>query len=363
MNLIFYRMHTNIAFNRKGPGKVPGTAILIFILLTSVSCMRTVYVPVLKPAPVHIGSHIQSVAVIDRATPVDDTLRVIDALTASIPNLNREASQKAVDGLVINLHRSPGYNVIRSAERLTTPAVRGNWPPPMSWDEVEELAAKYDSDAIIVLELFNSEFILTNGATKLPPKTEGGGLEILRRRFYAEGIAGVKLGFRIYDLHMKSIADEYMFNHNSRIAVEGNALQVAAGGLVDHRRAVNDASFHSGRIYADRISPQWLRLNRDFFTKGRFNRDFKIGVRRATINDWEGAREAWHESVNSRRRKTAGRSAYNLALMYEIAGDLELAREWAQHSYTDFRIRKARQYVYKLDRRIREQRIIENQMQ
>jgi hypothetical protein len=347
-------------FNKTGISKMPVTGLLLILVLGSASCMRTVYVPTLKPAPVHLGSHIRNIAVVDRATPENDSLTVVDVLTANIPNLNREASQKAVDGLVLSLDRSPGYNVLRTAERLTTSAVRGNWPPPLSWNEVEELAEKYDSDAIIVLESFNSEFILTDGATSLPPKPEGGGGEILRRRFYVEGIAGVKLGFRVYDLQTKSIADEYMFNHNSRVKVEGNAFQMVAGGLIDHRQAVNEAGFNSGRIYADRISPQWLRLNRDFFTKGRGNRDFKIGVRRATVNDWDGAREAWHRSVESRRRKTAGRSAYNLALMYEIAGDLDLAREWAQHSYTDYRIKKARKYVYKLDRRIREQRITAN---
>jgi hypothetical protein len=356
-------MRAKTSSKKTGIMAFPSACLIMFLLLASVSCMRTVYVPTLKPAPVHLGSHIQNIAVVDRATPENDTMKVLDVLTASIPNLNREASQKAVDGLVLNLERSPRYNVVRTPERLTTPAVRGNWPPPMGWNEVESLAKKYNSDAIIVLESFNSEFILTDGATRLPPKTEGGGGEILRRQFYVEGIAGIKLGFRIYDLQTKSIADEFMFNHNSRVSAEGNALQMVAGGLIDHRQAVNEASFHSGRIYADRISPQWLRLNREFFTKGRGHRDFKIGVRRATVNDWSGAREAWHRSVDSRRRKTAGRSAYNLALMYEIAGDLDVARDWAQHSYTDFRIRKARDYVYKLDRRIREQRITASQME
>ncbi len=349
-----YRVKGNIGF--------PATKLIFLTILIFSSCMRSVYVPVLQPAPVHLGSHIRTIAVVDRATPENDTVTVVDVLTGSISNINREASQRAVDGLVRSLANSPGFNVIRTAERLTTPAPRGNWPPPLGWAEVEALAARYDSDAILVLESFDSDFIVTDGATKLPPRSEGGGGEILRRRFYVEGMAGVKLGFRIYDLQQKSIADEYMFNHNSRVEVEGNALQMVVGGLIDHRQAVNDASFRSGRVYADRISPQWLRLNRDFFTKGRRNRDFKVGVRRATVNDWEGAREAWHESAKARRRKTAGRSAYNLALMYEIAGELELAREWAQHSYTDYGIKKARQYVYKLDRRIRNQRIAEQQI-
>jgi hypothetical protein len=340
---------------------IRNTGLFIVTLLFLNSCMQGVYVPVLTPAPVHLGSHIQKIAIIDRATPENDTLTVLKVLTGSNPNVNREASQKAVDGLVRSMSNTSRYSVVRTAERLTTPSSRGNWPPPLSWSEVESLAARYESDAILVLESFNSEFIITDGATKLPPKTEGGAGEILRRRFYVEGVAGVKLGFRIYDLQRKSIADEYMFNHSGRVEVEGNALQIAVGGLIDHRHLVNDVSFQSGRIYADRITPAWIRLNREFYKKGKGNYDFSIGVRRARVHDWEGAREAWHESVKARKRKTAGRSAYNLALMYEIAGDLELAREWAQYSYTDYGTKKAREYVILIERRMRNQKIAEQQ--
>ena len=341
--------------------------ILFALVLTAVvslgSCMQSVYVPVLRPAPVQLGSHINNIAVIDRATPENDTLKALDVLTGSIPNLNREASQRAVDGFVSTLQNSPRYTVTRTAERLTSPAVRGNWPAPLSWEEVGEMAARYESDAILVLETFDSEFILTDGATRLAPQSEGGVGGILRRKFYVEGIAGVKLGFRIYDFQNKAIADEFMFDHKSRVQVEGNALQMVAGGLIDHKQAVNDAGYHSGRIYAERISPGWVRLNREFFKKGGRDRDFKIGVRRARVHDWEGAKEAWHKSVTSRRRKTAGRSAYNLALMYEISGNLDIAREWAQHSYTDYRTKKARQYVINIERRMRTENITVQQMQ
>jgi hypothetical protein len=352
-----------LIIHRRKPGNnIQVYGILLLIILTFGSCMQGVTVPVLRPAPVHLGSHIQKIAVIDRATPENDSLKVMDVLTGTIPNLNREASQSAVEGLVRTLERSPRYSVNRTAERLTTPASRGNWPPPLSWNDAGIMAAKYDCDAILVLECFDSDFIITNGATMLPPKSEGGGGEILRRRFMVEGVAGIKIGFRIYDIQNQSIADEYMFNHNARVEVEGNALQMVAGGLIDHRQTVNDASFHSGRIYAERISPNWIRVNREFYKKGKGNHEFKIGVRRASVHDWEGARESWHKSVNARKRKTAGRSAYNLALMYEIAGDLELAREWAQYSYTDYGTKKAREYVLKLERRIRDQRIEEQRL-
>ncbi len=338
---------------------VYSSGLLLIVIIVFGSCTRTVYVPVLQSAPVNIGSHIQVIAVVDRTTPEKpDEQNIGSVLTGSRPELNREAAQRAIDGLVRSLESSNRYDVIRTAERLTTPASRGNWPSPLSWEEVEAIALKYNSDAVLVLESFSSEFIPTDGATSGPASGRG---EILGRRFFVGGVAGVKLGFRIYDPQYMAISDEFMFDHKSRWEAEGNAIQMVVGGMIDYRQAVNEAGLQSGIIYAERISPRWLRLNREFFTKGRWNRDFKVGVRRATVNDWEGAREAWHESANSRRRKVAGRSAYNLALMYEILGELDVAREWAQYSYTDYGIRKARSYVRKLENRIRQQRIAEEQ--
>ncbi|MFO7923177.1 MAG: DUF6340 family protein [Bacteroidales bacterium] len=352
-------MKTELTFSGKNKTAFTAKGLLIVVILVFSACSRTVYVPVLEPAPVDIGSHIKTVAVVNRTTPENpDEVAVESVLTGSMPGLNREAAQRAIEGMVRTLESSPRYSVIRTAERLTTPEIPGNWPPPVSWSEVESLISRYKSDAILVLESFDSDFIVTKGAVSNP--SAKGGL-ILGRKFYAEGVAGIKLGFRIYDLQYKTIADEYMFDHHQRWQSEGNALQMVVGGLIDHRQAVNEASFQSGIIYAERISPRWIRLNRDFFTRGRGDPDFKVGVRRATVNDWEGAREAWHKSVNSRKRKTAGRSAYNLALMYEIAGELDVAREWAQYSYSDYGIRKARKYLYKLERRIRIQRIAEEQ--
>ena len=339
----------------------PTLRYLLIILLVFSACSRTVYVPVLKPAFVDAGPHVQTIAIVDRTTSENTAAGIIESvLTGTTPAMERDGAQRAVEGLYSTLENSPRFTVIRTTERLTTPAIRGNWPPPLTWDELVSLSVKYRSDAILVLESFNADYIVTDGARTVSRKVEG--KEVPRREYYAQGVASVNLGFRLYDVKYKAVADEYMFSHNARWETSGTAIQMALGGLIDRRHAINDVSFQSGVMYADRISPQWIRLNRDFFTKGRGNNDFRIGVRRATVNDWHGATEAWHRSALSRKRKTAGRSAYNLALMYEIHGDLHKAREWAQLAYTDYGINKARTYVSALERRIRDQRITEDQL-
>ncbi len=333
----------------------------LLILLAFASCTRTVYVPVMRPAPVDVGSHIKSVAVVDRTVPEDTTAHIVESvITGSLPGLNREAAQRSIEGLVRTLENAPRYGVVRVPERLTNPEIRGNWPPLLSWDSIESIAGKYDTDAVLVLESFSSDLIVTDGKSNLRPPEERGTL--LRRDFHTRGIARVKLGYRLYDVQTKTIADEFMFTHDDRWESSGNIIEMAVGQSINHRHLVNDVGFHAGIMYAERISPRWIRLNREFFTKGRFNNNFKIGVRRATVNDWNGAMDAWYRSVNSNYRKTAGRSAFNLALMYEIHGDLVKARDWAQTAYTDYGIRKARKYVSDLERRMRQEAVTDHQL-
>ncbi|MFW5793612.1 MAG: DUF6340 family protein [Bacteroidota bacterium] len=332
---------------------------LIIIILIAASCTRTVYVPVQKPAAVYVGSHIQNLAIVNRSTPEDSKLsNATDMLTGSLPGINKEAAHNAIEALYRNLQNSYRYeNVVRVAEEYKTPVLWGNWPPVLSWDEIEKICKKHDVDAVIVLESFDSNFLITDGSRKVTKK-DSEGKESALREFYAEGVATVKLGFRMYDPARKEITDEHMFQHVKKWESTGNALQIVLGGLIDNNKAVNETAIVSGSVYANRISPQWQRVNREFYTKGRGNADFKIGVRRATVNDWEGAMEAWHKSVNSSKRKTAGRSAYNLALMYEIMGDLETAKEWAQTAYIDYGIKKGRKYSNILQRRIREAELL-----
>jgi len=62
--------------------------------------------------------------------------------------------------------------------------------------------------------------------------------------------------------------------------------------------------------------------------------------------------QLWEKySVNS-SKKIGGRACYNLALGYEVTGDLQSAHTWAQKAYVDFGLRKAKEYDDLLQYRI-----------
>ena len=328
--------------------------IFVFSLFV-LSCTRTVYVPVQRPAQVYVDQSVQRLALIDRSETERNAVNITEGIiTGTLPGLDEEASQAAMNGLASSLQEYQRFQVVRTSEQLKSPVtLPGQWPSILDWNHVEQLCRKYDVDGLLILEAFDSNFIVTDGSREVEKKEEEGRVRKVRE-YYAEGVATVTLGFRFYHPASRTVIDEHRYSRNRKWEAKGNLLQLAMTNLIDHREAVMQVSAQSGSLYATRISPHWYRANRSFFTKGKRDANFDIGVRRATVNDWTGAMEAWERSASSSKRKTAGRSYYNLALMYEIQGDLETALTHAQKAYTDSGVKQARSYSNILRRRIQD---------
>jgi len=89
--------------------------------------------------------------------------------------------------------------------------------------------------------------------------------------------------------------------------------------------------------------------------------NIKIGARMMEVNNWDEAIVYLSEAVNTGKRKTKGRAAHNLAVVYEILGDLETAKLWAQDAWAKYRNKGSKNYSFILGNRIKEQRVLEYQ--
>lgn len=262
--------------------------ILIFSLFV-LSCTRTVYVPVKRPAQVYVDQSVQRLALIDRSETERNAVNITEGIiTGTLPGLDEEAAQAAMNGLASSLQEYQRFQVVRTSEQLKSPVtLPGQWPSILDWRQVEQLCNKYNVEGLLILEAFDSNFIVTDGSREVEKKEEGGRVRKVRE-YYAEGVATVTLGFRFYHPGSRTVIDEHRYSRNRKWEAKGNLLQLAMTNLIDHREAVMQVSAESGSLYATRISPHWYRANRSFFTKGKKDANFDIGVRRATVNDWTG---------------------------------------------------------------------------
>ena len=228
-----------------------------------------------------------------------------------------------------------------------------SFPEPLAWDKVEALCKQYKVDALVSLETFDSDWIVTNGTKK---KADGG------IQIYARGVATVNCGFRLYDPSKKTIADQYHFSHNETWETGGGSIMAAVGALMNKNAAIQDASFKAGIVYGERITPSWIRIDRDYFRKSKHDPYLAEGARMMEVNDWDRAIEALGKAVDTGHPKTKGRAAHNLAVVYEILGNLEEAKKWASEAWGRYGEKRSRDYGYQLNRRINEQRVLDQQL-
>jgi tetratricopeptide (TPR) repeat protein len=336
--------------------------VCLSLILSFSACTKTVYVSVMKPALINVPHRIKTVALINRTLPDNNVANIIEGvLTGETPGEDKEGANQALAGLNSALINSPRYEVKFTEVKIKGSGSGGVLPAPLSWTEIENICKEYNADAVVSLETYDSDFIVTN-SSKLVEKNENGQVRKVPE-YYAKGVATVKLGFRFYDPGLKTIPDQYNFSHVRNWSTAGPNLAAALAGLVGRNAAVNQVSNAAGSIYATRIAPTWVTESRKFYKKSHGNASIAEGFRRAMVKDYQGAEEAWKTAISTTHGKTAGKAAFNLAVAYEIQGDLEEAKKWIIKSYSDYNVKKARKYSPVIDRRIWERDKLQKQLE
>jgi tetratricopeptide (TPR) repeat protein len=330
---------------------------LTFFLFSSMAWVR---INLLKPALYVYPEYIKTVAILDRSAPLDaEKNKIEEAVTLEMYNQDEQAVRRVMDGLIDACSEFNLYQLEKINERYPGGGKKAVFPKPMSWDKIASLCQKYQVDAILAIEIFDSDFIVTNPAQVVKQAVEG--VMNPGRGIDLNGIAIVNFGIRLYDPVSKKIADEYQVSHRVTINAGAYSVQDAINYVMNKVEAINQAGYFAGRTYGERITPSYYTVVREFYNKPRKNIDIRMGVRKSEVADWNGAIEDWTRALNAKRR-IAGRAAYNIAVGWEVLGDIEKAKEWASRAYTDYNEKMAKYYYDQLVYRQNEEAIIRRQI-
>ncbi len=281
------------------------------------------------PAEINVPGNIKSLAIINRSQIDKKGLSIIEGgLTGEGINQDKAASQICLDGLFTRLNNSRRYTAVRTQKNYTNSGMGVEFPDPLNWTEIESLCNEFKSDAIISLDIFDSDFL--------------------------GNYAQVKVGFRLYDLSTRTIIDQINYSQKMAWSQPATSVQSVISRVLDKNDAIRDAAHQAGVRYGERISPTWYRVHRIYYNHGKGSNDLKVGARMMDVNDWDAAIEALNNAMNDRHRKVKGRSAHNLAVIYEILGEYDLAREWAQAAWGKYRNKDSKNYSYALGQRMAE---------
>ncbi len=331
---------------------------LLALLGLSSCSMSHLYIRALQPAHVPLGEHVRTIGLVNRTKPENVKANVLEGiLTGEGLYEDKSGVASAFGGLHTALNNSPRFAIKQTNLFLPGSGVGNILPPPLPWEEVARICQEYGTDALCVVETYDTDIQIIPG-----PRLGGGSGNLLQRlEFVANLNAQVKIGFRLYDLQNRTIQDEFRFNHQLGWSSVGPSPQEAINALLNKREATDRVSYIIGELYAARISPSWITLERDYYKKGG-GREMKQAYRLAYVNNWNEAAEIWEGVEGSSGRKTAGRAAYNLAIAMEVLGRLEEAKTWASKAYARYGNKNAREYNRLLERRIKNNLRLENQL-
>lgn len=316
-----------------------------------------------QPAPVVLSPDIKRIGLVNRSTPSEahkSADQIDKILSVEGLRLDQEGSASALEALKASLLTNGiAEEIIILEPTDETSKGLGILPASLPWETIEELAQVYQLDVIFSLAFYDTNTKVDYRATTmLLPNNLGIEVAVPAHELILH--TSINNGWRIYDVHGKRIADEFIYNNQVVSMGKGINPIKAYEAIAGRKEAVIQYSNNMGSAYVSRLQPSYRRISRDYYVKGSNN--FVVAKRRAQTGDWQGAALLWEKETINSNPKIAGRAYYNMAIINEINGDLETAMDWASKAYSDYNNKLALRYLNTLEHRSSQNAELERQL-
>jgi len=109
----------------------------------------------------------------------------------------------------------------------------------------------------------------------------------------------------------------------------------AMSGLPKRTDALIDAALNAGQKSVNRFIPYWEKVDRYFFNS--YNKFMKQGMDSVYVKNWDAAIGCWEKAIEkSKNSRIQAQAQNNIAIAYEILGDIDKALDYANQSYYSF---------------------------
>ncbi len=327
--------------------------------------MRNVNMQSMRPAAFEVPSHIQSIVIVDRTEFNKEGVNILEGvLTGELPGQDKAALQEGIYAMQNTFSRSPRFQIKVATQRMKGNSITAAFPDPMPWKSIREFNRQYETDAVLAIEMFDTDFIVTKGDRMVTKQVKQGDETVEKevKEYYAEGIESVKIGFRLYDPKNNQIIDQANYTRTNTWEATGTSITDAVANLISKNEAAKYVTRLAANAYVNKITPMPITIRRQFYAKSKKVNAIPAGSRMADVNQWEDAARTWSNAISIAPTKEAGYLAYNTAVAYEVLGDYDLAIKWAQDGWVKYGNKKARDYVNSLNYRISQEDRVDRQL-
>lgn len=338
--------------------------IVFSTLFFSCSTTSRLKLSITEPALVNIQGQENTVGIINRSLPYkqNETIHPVDNIvTMEERDINKDGANELILGLLNELAKNNTFSTIKIIEEYNLKTEGANvFPPQLSWETIAKISEKHKLNYIFELSFYDADTKIDHRRVSTE-KANLVGIKTPVIEHQATVTTFVKNGWRIYDVKNKNIIDETGTNNVVTSIGRGFNTVTPKKAIMGQKKRVVEASNRFGADYALKILPHKARVSRDYYTKGTTN--FEIAKRMVQTGNWDGAAKIWAKELNNSEPKIVGRACYNMAIINEINGNLDLAVDWASKSYSDYGDTMALRYLNALKKRVSKNQLLNPQNQ
>jgi len=342
-------------------------ALLAFCAIFAQCNVQSVTINTLKPAKITFPSYVNTLVLVDRTTYARRGDEVIhDLFSGGIPGEDRGAVQSAIASLNSNLQLSPRFKVLVATEEFKGNSLTTSFPDAMPWEEIQSICDEYKCEGVVAFEMFGSNFSINKEERKVQvqqKQSDGKYVNVDGIEHWVHGTARVRMGIRLYEPKAKTIIDQQLFTQSHTWDAKGNNFRDAEANLISSSEATRFVADNAAKSYAYKIAPMPIKLSRQFYTSSKKVPAMEQGSKLSNVNDWNGAVTTWQNALtDATPKKDAGQLCIDIAVGYEVQGNLELAKKWADRAYVDYNNKNGKYYSQTLANRMADEQKVDEQM-
>jgi len=309
----------------------------VFIGLISCTSTKTLTIEIPQKGKKELPANIQSLTLVSRTVNNSYTDLDSDSLQRIFYKQNFKLDTiikdiQAVDttlrALGELLFESGRYDFVIPENRFLEFKKNSFLTTEMPVEQVSEICETYNTDAVLALDHFKTQVITTYDKDSFFDQLVNG----FSSYSYAEMVIIYEALFRVYEpnegkvLLREFMRDTIIWEDASRTTRE------LFRDFTPVKSALSEAGIATALDFSDVISTSWRENRRIYFFKG--DPELKHGAQLVENGEWESALMLWKDIANKSKSKSVrSKAEFNIAVAYELQGNLNESINWAVKSY------------------------------
>lgn len=293
------------------------------VFLSSCTTLLYTSLDVLRPAKVAFAPEASNLLIINNSVKQPSNYgHKTELLNSNVKNVKLETDSLSIfclGALTEDLESKDFFSSIQLIPNTINTELNFFKSSEISKDSVKKLCQTYHANAILSLDKIKvndelSEYYIADNSTFLA---------VLEARFETK--------WSIHYLNKPEVTP-IEFSDTINWESESYNRKQTMKDIPNRTNALIDGALNVGRKSVNRFVPYWDKVDRYFFNTS--NKYMKRGMDSVYVKNWKSAIALWQTVYDkTTNQKTKAMAANNIAIGYEISGDIDKALEYGTKAY------------------------------